>query len=84
MRDWFAEHYPDRLRRVFGLVTEARGGKDYDATWGKRRTGEGAYAELIAQRMRAARDRLGFSSERLRLRTDLFARPGSGAQLSLL
>ena len=31
MRDWLVEHYPDKLKHVFSLLQEARGGKDYDA-----------------------------------------------------
>ena len=34
---------------------QARGGKAYDAAFGKRMTGTGAYADLIRERMRLAR-----------------------------
>lgn len=79
--DWFAEHYPGRRRHVMSLVRQARGGKAYDAAFGTRMTGTGAYADLIRDRMRLARQRLGYPEERRRLRTDLFRVPTD--QLSL-
>jgi len=79
--DWFAEHYPGRRAHVMSLVRQARGGRAYDAEYGRRMVGAGPYAALIVQRMRLARRRLGYPEERLRLRTDLFARPTD--QLSL-
>ncbi|MCJ2083082.1 PA0069 family radical SAM protein [Methylobacterium sp. J-090] len=79
--DWFAEHYPGRRAHVMSLVRQARGGRAYDAEYGHRMVGAGPYADLIVRRMRLARRRLGYPEERLKLRTDLFARPT--AQLSL-
>ncbi|AWN41618.1 PA0069 family radical SAM protein [Methylobacterium durans] len=79
--DWFAEHYPDRARHVFSLIGQARGGRVYDAAFGRRMVGEGAYAELIVERMRLAKARLGYAGERVTLNADAFAPPG--AQLSL-
>lgn len=85
VNDWFAEHYPGRQRHVMSLVREARGGKAYDATFGRRMTGSGAYADLVTQRMRLAKQRLGYADERITLCTDLFdPTAASGAQLSLL
>ena len=81
VNDWFAEHYPGRQRHVMSLVRAARGGKAYDAAFGTRMTGIGAYADLIRQRMRLARLRLGYPEVRRRLRTDLFKVPTD--QLSL-
>ena len=75
MRDWLAEHYPDRLRRVFSLVEGARDGEAYRAQFGTRMTGTGAYAALVQRRFEAACDRLGFPRPRRRLRTDLFRPP---------
>ncbi|KQO67139.1 PA0069 family radical SAM protein [Methylobacterium sp. Leaf89] len=81
VNDWFAEHYPGRQRHVMSLVRAARGGKAYDAAFGTRMTGTGAYADLIRQRMRLARQRLGYPEVRRRLRVDLFRVPRD--QLSL-
>jgi len=88
-RDWLEAHYPDRASRVMALVRGTRGGKDYDARWGTRMTGEGPYAWMIGRRFEVAAGRLGLAGERARLRTDLSeppARPGrqaARAQLSL-
>ncbi|KMO32313.1 DNA repair photolyase [Methylobacterium variabile] len=84
MRDWFAEHYPDRAGRTFSLLNQARGGKVYDAAYGRRFTGTGPYAELLDRRMQAAMTRLGYPADRLRLRADLFRVPVRvGGQYSL-
>ena len=80
--DWFAAHYPGRQRHVFSLIAQARGGRDYDATFGTRMTGEGAYADLIATRMRLAKARLGYAPARITLDASAFAKPGE--QFSLL
>ena len=80
--DWFAEHYPGRQRHAFSLIAGARGGRENDGRYGTRMTGQGAYADLIATRMRLARARLGFARERITLDASAFAQPGE--QLALL
>jgi DNA repair photolyase len=55
--EWLAAQRPDRAERVMSLVRQMRGGKDYDAEWGKRMKGEGPIAELIGQRFKFARRR---------------------------
>lgn len=77
---WLAEHYPDRARRVMGLVREMHGGRDYDPAWSKRMKGEGVVAELIGRRFAAACARLGMSRGPKPLRTDLFRVPGAGPE----
>ncbi len=84
VRDWLAEHYPDKLNHVFSLLQEARGGKDYDAQWGVRQTGIGPYAWMIGRRFETAAERLGLNQRSLKLRTDLFRPPAKETgQLSL-
>ena len=56
---WLAARRPDRAERVMSLARQMRGGKDYDAEWGKRMKGEGPIAEMIGQRFKVARRRLG-------------------------
>ena len=81
---WLAEHYPDRAARVMARLREMHGGKDYDARWGHRMRGEGAYAEIIAARFRRKARALGLDRKVSPLCCDLFARPGqAGDQLSL-
>jgi DNA repair photolyase len=83
-REWLKDHYPDRAAHVMSLINQARGGKDYDSTFGVRMRGTGAYAELMRARFDLAKRRLGFadSEERYDLDTTKF-RPPAGPQLSL-
>jgi len=59
-REWLQLHYPERAAHVMSLVRQMRGGKDYDAQFGKRMRGEGPFADLIAARFARAWRRLGF------------------------
>ena len=84
-RDWLLRNYPDRYRHVMSLVRSMRGGKDYDAEFGKRMKGAGPYAWQISRRFELATKRLGLGRRGVQLRDDLFLPPaGSGVQLSLL
>ncbi len=84
-RQWLDEQAPDRAARVIKLMREMRGGRDYDANFGRRMTGTGPYARMIAKRFAAACRRLGLNERRLDLDTGQFRRPAApGAQLSLL
>jgi DNA repair photolyase len=68
------------------LIRSMRGGKDYDAEWGKRMRGTGPYAWQIARRFELTAKRLGLNARKtLKLRTDLFVPPKRRSeQLSLL
>jgi DNA repair photolyase len=87
VRDIFVEflerEYPDRAKHVMSVIRSMRGGKDYDSSWGQRMRGDGPFAWQIGRRFEIAARRLGLNQERVKLRTDLFAPPGSGAQLDL-
>jgi DNA repair photolyase len=82
--EWLQEHRPGRLNHVMKLLRESRGGKAYDAAWGKRMTGDGVYAWTIGRRFEIAVRRLGLNRARAPLRTDLFRPPPRpGEQLCL-
>ena len=84
-RDWLLQHYPDRYRHVMSLIRSMRGGKDYDAEFGKRMKGAGPYAWQISRRFEMATRRLELTRRNIALSDDLFVPPdGSGVQLSLL
>lgn len=84
-RDWLLREFPDRYRHVMSLLRSMRGGKDYDADFGKRMKGTGPYAWQIGRRFELAAKRLGLNLVRRTLRSDLFVPPrGAGVQLSLL
>lgn len=83
-REWLEAHAPGRAAKVMARIRETHGGKDYDAQWGKRMRGEGAWSELVATRFALAIRRLGLVVPQPPLRTDLFrAPPRAGDQLAL-
>ncbi|WP_417606885.1 PA0069 family radical SAM protein [Primorskyibacter flagellatus] len=83
-QEWLAAHFPDRAGRIMARLREMHGGKDYDASWGKRMRGEGAYADIISRRFAVAARRLGLDRKTPALRCDLFCPPKrAGDQLSL-
>jgi DNA repair photolyase len=73
--EWLQAHYPLRAKHIESLLMQMRGGKVYDAAFGKRMRGEGVFADLLANRFRLARQKHGIDNERGALRTDLFVRP---------
>ncbi|TVR11294.1 MAG: PA0069 family radical SAM protein [Salinarimonadaceae bacterium] len=75
-RDWLREHYPQRAEHVLSLVRDTHGGKEYDSRWGARQSGTGPVAWAIGRRFEIAAKRIGFNEKRVRLRTDLFRKPG--------
>jgi DNA repair photolyase len=58
-RQWLEAHFPERAQRVMNRVREMRGGKDYDASFGKRMHGEGVWADMIRQRFEKCVARMG-------------------------
>jgi DNA repair photolyase len=84
-REWLEAHQPGRSAHVMSLIRSMRGGKDYDAEWGKRMKGTGVYADLMAKRFKLACERLGLNKEWSPLRVDLFKTPPkTGDQMQLL
>jgi len=85
-REWLGLHYPDRAKHVMSLINQSRGGKDYDAAFGRRMSGTGPYAELLRTRFELARRRCGFDDAhgRHELNVSLFRPPTANqAQLTL-
>jgi DNA repair photolyase len=60
-QEWLQAHFPDRAQRVMNRIRDMRGGKDYDASFGKRMHGEGVWADLIRQRFEKAVARVGIA-----------------------
>ena len=73
--EWLEENYPDRAKRVMSLMRSMRGGKDYEAGWGKRMRGSGPYAWQIARRFELAAKRLRLNRRVYELETGLFEPP---------
>jgi DNA repair photolyase len=83
-RDWLDAHYPLRAQHVMSVVRQIHGGRDYDATFGRRQRGSGVYADLIAKRFAIACKRFGLNEERGALDTSRFRPPrGASPQLDL-
>jgi DNA repair photolyase len=83
-REWLKANYPHREEHVFKLIRDMRGGKDYDAAWGKRMKGTGPYAWMIGRRFEMACEKLGMNETKSKLNTEHFRRPKpDSAQLSL-
>ena len=84
-REWLRVHAPLKADHVMSLVRGMRGGRDYDSAWGRRMTGDGAYAEMIARRFDLAKRRLALGGRDWSLDTTRFRPPPRpGDQLSLL
>ena len=78
---WLETHFPDRKEKVLNRIKAMRGGKIYDAQWGKRMRGEGIFADQIEAMFDVAYRKAGFKDNFAGLSTEHFRRPG-GAQLS--
>jgi len=74
--DWLDTHYPLKTQRVEQALRSARGGRLYDAAWGRRMTGTGPMAKIIKHRFATALRRHGLTDAELpRPRADLFSVP---------
>ncbi len=71
---WLHQHYPQAMARVLKLIRETREGKLNDSRFGIRFSGQGPYAELLAQRYAVAIRRCGLT-EHAALDTRRFAPP---------
>ncbi len=76
--EWLQAHFPDRKERVLSLVRQASGGRAYDARFGVRQTGRGAYADMLASRFRTASRKLGLEADSYQHALDCkrFSKPG--------
>jgi DNA repair photolyase len=84
--EWLRRHAPGRHDHVLSLIRQTRNGKLNDSRFGRRFTGNGPMAELLAKRFHLAARKLGLNPTPARiLRTDLFSPPSQpGDQLRLL
>lgn len=81
---WLAQYYPLKAERVMNRIRDIRGGNVYSPQWGKRMSGQGLYADLIAQRFRLVCKKTGLNSTGVDLNTGAFTvPPKSGDQLPL-
>ena len=57
---WLQTHYPNQCQRIMHRIQDCRGGRVYDARFGKRMRGEGVFADLISRRFHLAVKKLAF------------------------
>ncbi|GAA4416718.1 PA0069 family radical SAM protein [Quisquiliibacterium transsilvanicum] len=85
--DWLRAVYPERAQRILGRLADMRDpsgrARLNDARFHKRMKGEGHWADLLGLRFQLAARKLGFSRDRLQLRTDLFVAPRADGQFAL-
>jgi DNA repair photolyase len=79
--DWLEREFPGRKGKVLARIRDVRGGRLNDPRFGTRMSGEGAYAQHVAQVFDVARRRCGLADEGPDLRTSAFRVPD--AQLRL-
>jgi DNA repair photolyase len=85
-RDWLDQHYLLKAAHALSRMQQMREGRDNDPQFGSRMTGEGVFAQLLAQRFDKACQRLRLITERRNraLDTTRLRPPGRPApQLSL-
>jgi DNA repair photolyase len=74
-QQWLQTHFPERAERVMARVRDLRGGRDNDSRFGQRMSGQGVWAQLLAQRFQKATQRIGLKCERIALDLSQFRRP---------
>lgn len=79
-QQWLEQHFPQRAARIMARVRDMRGGKDNDASFGSRMTGQGVWADLLRQRFGKTTAKLGLNTQRFALDYSHFT-PPARAQL---
>jgi DNA repair photolyase len=80
---WLDEHYPDRKSKILNRLRDMYKGKLYEADFNSRITGNGVYAEHIAQTMAFYKKKYGLDKKRPSLSTASFRRNAYESQMSL-
>jgi DNA repair photolyase len=81
---WLLEHFPEKHDRVLARIRDTRGGRMSDTRFGKRKRGQGEYAEQIAALFAVAAKKHGLDRRLPPLDASSFRRPAkSGHQFRL-
>jgi DNA repair photolyase len=81
--DWLEREEPGRAAKVRHALEEMRDGKVNLSEFGKRMSGSGARAKMIANLFSITARRHGLNQREIELTTELFQRPGMGMQLGM-
>ncbi len=82
-REWLEANVPLKAAHVRSLLRATHGGREYDPAFGRRMSGEGEYAVLLAKRFALACKRLGLNAGEIALDASRFRVPGAAGQLGL-
>lgn len=82
-REWLDVHFPDRAKKVMGIVQSVRNGRDNDGNFFSRMRPQGVWAELFRTRFRIASKRHGMTKGRFELDCCAFRPPNTSGQLQL-
>lgn len=74
---WLQQYFPLKANHVMSLIKQSRGGKSNQSGFGQRMRGEGVFPDLLANRFKIHRHKLGMTGERMAFRTDLFKVPAA-------
>jgi DNA repair photolyase len=75
-QEWLDEHFPERKEKVLARLRNLRDGQLNDPRFGKRHSGEGAFAEQIRALYETTCRRLGLPTKSPELSAAAFRRPG--------
>lgn len=79
--NWLELNFPDRKQKVLNRLKELRGGYLYKSEFGKRFSGEGVYAEMIANLFEKNLKKFGLNENKFSLSSDNFIRKPDSEQL---
>ncbi len=82
-KEWLETHFPLKAGHVMSRIRAMRDGRENDPHWGSRMVGTGVFAELLAQRYRKAKARLGLDRPGPGLDCSRFVPPSLHGQGSL-
>jgi len=82
-KEWLEKHFPLKADHVMSRIRDMRGGRENDPNFGSRMVGQGAFAELLAQRFRKAVHRFGLDKPDYELDCNRFVPPSLSGQKSL-
>jgi DNA repair photolyase len=80
---WLEQHFPDRKEKVLARLRSLHDGDLYDSRWGKRKRGEGPFAEQLRQMFEVAARKAGLDGDGSPLSTAAFRRAAGTAQRDL-
>ncbi len=83
-REWLDVYYPDRAKKVMGIVRSIRNGRDNDPDFFTRLKPTGVWADLFRSRFELACKRAGIGKRTLKLDCSRFRKPETSGQMRLL